>query len=246
MHVTVWGACIPHRESHKFQESAKEVRAHEPPDTSTVPPSGQGPTRKQSHSDVLGPSPKLTSPREWAEVVTRFERASAGKVLVHCESSSDLSGESGKGLALNQSRPRDNRQGSQSDHSKDKENSRGHSGIPSPRTPPASQWSFHPGVSHALVLICPALDGCLCAGGSLPGPRWMSHHRWLEEPLLAERGLGLGKDQAERVEGSHQSHCLSWPGPGAAARLQEREREDPGCSSWYQTLGPPGPSPPCL
>lgn len=164
MHVTVWGACIPHRESHKFQESAKGVRAHEPPDTSTVPPSGQGPTRKQSHSDVLGPSPKLTSPREWAEVVTRFERASAGKVLIHCESSSDLSGESGKGLALNRSRPRESRQGSRSDHSKDKENSE-------------ATVTFQAHGPPSVPVVIPS-RGLSCTGAYLPSPRWMSLCWW--------------------------------------------------------------------
>lgn len=77
----------------------------------------------ESNSDVLGQSAKLTSPREWAEGVTRVEQASAGKVLIHRNSISDLSGASGKGLALNPSRPRESRQGSRSDHSKDKENS---------------------------------------------------------------------------------------------------------------------------
>ena len=67
-----------------------------------------------------------------------------------------------------------------------------------------------------------------------------------EEPQLTECGLGSGKDQAGRVEGSHQSHCSSCLGPGAAAHLQEKEREDPGCSSLSQMAVPPGLSPPCL
>lgn len=109
---------------------------------------------------------------------------------------------------------------------------RGWDGLPGLVTP-ASQWSLHSS-DH------------LYTSGHLPSSRWMFHHMWLEEPQLAECGLGLGKDQAERVERIHQSHCPSWPGPGATAHLQERGREGLGCSLWSQKVEPPGPSPPYL